>query len=89
MVIQEASERNVLQAPSPLVLFHDGGGTVFSYFLLDSLDRDVLGFSHPGTTSGQHWDSSIVDMATYYYKQMKASMKPGNVILGGKHTCRS
>lgn len=84
VIIQVAGERNVFQVPSPLALFHDGGGTLFSYFLLESLGRDVFGFAHPGVVSGQHWEGSIAEMGAYYYKQMKACMKPGKIVLGGK-----
>lgn len=82
VVIQVASEGNTLHAPSPLVLFHNDG-TLFPYFLLESLGRDVLGFADTEIAPGEHREGSIVEMGAYYYKQLKASMKPGKIILGG------
>ncbi|RYN63884.1 hypothetical protein AA0119_g13195 [Alternaria tenuissima] len=84
VLIQEYSRQGrATAAPAPLVLFHDGGGTLFSYFFLESLGRDVFGFADPRATSGQQWKDGITEMAIHYYRRMKMEIRPGSVILGG------
>ncbi|OJD36918.1 thioesterase domain containing protein [Diplodia corticola] len=84
VLIQAQSRRGVsTPAPTPLLLFHDGGGTLFSYFLLEPLGRDVSGFADPRAESERPWQGGILEMAEYYYDCMKAAMRPGPVLLGG------
>ena len=39
--------------PTPLMLIHDGGGTVFAYYALGSLGRTVIGTHCPGLKEGK------------------------------------
>ena len=70
--------------PAPLVLFHDGGGTPFNYFLLKPLGRDVFGFADPRAPAQQPWSGGVDEMARYYLECMTTAVKPGPVLLGGK-----
>ncbi|XMA14643.1 hypothetical protein WAI453_007434 [Rhynchosporium graminicola] len=66
----------------PLILFHDGGGTIYQYFLLQSISRQVYGVQNPYFESGKTW-ASLKDMARSYVECIKTSVAPGPVILGG------
>ncbi|KAL2263285.1 hypothetical protein VTK26DRAFT_7475 [Humicola hyalothermophila] len=69
--------------PAPLVLIHDGGGTIFSYHCLGDLARDVYGISNPHYQTGEKW-GSIPEMAREYVKFVRAAVpRGGPVILGG------
>ncbi|KAK0636371.1 Alpha/Beta hydrolase protein [Bombardia bombarda] len=68
---------------TPLVLIHDGGGTVFSYHLIGPLKRRVFGISNPCYTTGSTWDGGINQMANHYYDLIKKIIPFGKVILGG------
>nr|QIW91881.1 HYD [Phialomyces arenicola] len=85
VLIQKLPGRTISQKTrkEPLFLIHDGGGTVFSYFLLGSLGRAVYGISNPyfGTDSG--WENGIKSMAECYAKLIKATVPSGKVLLGG------
>lgn len=72
---------------TPLVLLHDGGGTVLSYQALGPLDRAVYGISDPRFNSGKPWDGGIPEMARAYLQMIKAELPQRNIILGG--TCAS
>ncbi|KAF3916217.1 hypothetical protein AA313_de0209482 [Arthrobotrys entomopaga] len=50
----------------PLVLIHDGGGTVYSYHGLKSLDRPVYGIHNPRFYSGRAFKGGIPEMARIY-----------------------
>nr|WOZ30807.1 McfM [Coleophoma empetri] len=69
--------------PEPLFLIHDGGGTVFSYFLLGSLGRNVYGISNPHFGTELTWENGIASMAECYAKLIKAAYPSGNILLGG------
>jgi thioesterase domain-containing protein len=69
-----------------LVLIHDGGGTIFSYYCLGDLGRPVFGIANPGYQSGEaYWKGggSIPEMARRYIEFLKAAVPRGDVILGG------
>lgn len=90
VLIQSHSRRGIAAFATPqfpLILFHDGAGTLFSYFLLQTLGRDVFGFEDPSVASGdkQTCGGGVREMAAYYYASMKGSMRPSPVILGGEY----
>ena len=69
----------------PLVLIHDGGGTVVSYFHMGSLDRDVYAIANPHFDSGDPWEYGLPEMAHEYSKFIKSEIPSGQILLGG--TC--
>jgi pimeloyl-ACP methyl ester carboxylesterase len=69
--------------PIPLVLIHDGGGTIFSYYCLGELDRPVHGIPNPHYTSGSSWEGGIPEMAAHYLKLIKSAVPSGDILLGG------
>ncbi|KAH7330547.1 thioesterase domain-containing protein [Rhexocercosporidium sp. MPI-PUGE-AT-0058] len=85
ILIQSHRRRGLSSASAraPLVLFHDGAGTLFNYFLLRPLGTDVFGLADPRATAQRPWDGGIEEMARYYLECMKTAVKPGPVILGG------
>lgn len=76
-----------LNKPSktPLVLIHDGGGTVFSYHLLGSLDRDVWAIHNPHFESGEPWAGGMDEMAQHYIQLLKDARISGGIFLGGTY----
>lgn len=66
----------------PLVLIHDGGGTIVGYHGLESLQRPV--FAIPDVTFGtvQSWES-IAQMAAAYCELLKEKFIAGPILLGG------
>jgi thioesterase domain-containing protein len=69
--------------PTPLVLIHDGGGTIFSYHCLGDLDRPVYGIANPLYESGEAWAGGIPEMASNYLGFIKSAIPSGDVIIGG------
>lgn len=67
----------------PLVLIHDGGGTIFSYYILDDLGRKLLGIANPRFRSGIPWAGGLHEMATVYANLVASAILSGPVILGG------
>jgi hypothetical protein len=70
-------------APLPLVLVHDGGGTTFSYLLLSTLARDVWAIHNPKFFDGLPWDGGLDEMAKHYLDLMAAELS-GPIMLGGE-----
>lgn len=68
----------------PLFLIHDGGGTVFSYFLLGEIKRPVYGIHNPKFNSGGKWTGGIDQMARTYCEFVKKTKPEGDVLLGGQ-----
>ncbi|KAK2062294.1 hypothetical protein LY76DRAFT_613801 [Colletotrichum caudatum] len=68
----------------PLVLIHDGGGTSFTYFLLDSLHRDVWAIHNPHYHTGEVWPGGMVEMAHHYIGLMLMAGLSGPILLGGE-----
>ncbi|GAM84986.1 hypothetical protein ANO11243_029890 [Dothideomycetidae sp. 11243] len=68
---------------APLVLLHDGGGTIFSYLQLGALGRDVYGIhnTRPGPTGV--WEGGIAQMAAEYLDLIKTVVPSGPIIIGG------
>lgn len=84
LVLIQAAPRSALRRNPPLLLSHDGSGTIFNYYLLDPLERDVFGFQDPRAACGNGWEGGIHQMARLYYDCMKTAVKPGPVLLGGE-----
>ncbi|KAL2017113.1 hypothetical protein VTK56DRAFT_2585 [Thermocarpiscus australiensis] len=68
---------------TPLVLIHDGGGTIFSYYCLGELGRPLFGIANPRFYSGGAWEGGIPQMARHYLDFIKSAVPRGNVIIGG------
>jgi thioesterase domain-containing protein len=69
--------------PVPLVLIHDGGGTIYSYHCLGPLDRPVYGIHNPHYGTPSVWTGGIRQMAAHYASLIKSVVPRGDVILGG------
>ncbi|KAF2225407.1 Alpha/Beta hydrolase protein [Elsinoe ampelina] len=67
---------------TPLFLIHDGGGTIFSYHLLDDLSRPVYGISNPNFETGEPW-SSMSEVAELYASFIRDVHPSGHILLGG------
>lgn len=67
----------------PLVLIHDGGGSVFNYFLLKSLGRAVYGIYNPRTGDGEQWPGGITEMAREYCQMILRAVPEGEILIGG------
>jgi hypothetical protein len=82
----------VQDAPSsgpslPLVLIHDGGGTVFNYWTLGPLHRQMYAISDPAFDSGAEWkgwDGGLKQMAELYCNMIRKEIGKGKILLGGK-----
>lgn len=70
-------------AATPLILFHDGGGTVFSYYFIDNVHRTVYGVANPRLESGRPWKGGVQEMAKEYCALVRQCVPSGEVILGG------
>lgn len=81
-LIQKASRKH--KSATPLFLFHDGGGTIIPYYLLESLDRNVWGISYPFLYDGGCFENGIKDMGELYAGLIRSKMPQGKVLLGGK-----
>ncbi|KAK0720329.1 Alpha/Beta hydrolase protein [Lasiosphaeris hirsuta] len=68
---------------APLVLIHDGGGTIFSYHCLGNIDRPLYGISNPHYHSGATWEGGLPEMARHYAKLIKSVIPRGKLIIGG------
>jgi len=74
-------------ASIPLVLIHDGGGTVFNYWTLGPLHRQMYGISDPAFESGAEWKGwhgGLKQMAELYCNMVKKEIGKGKILLGGK-----
>ncbi|KAJ4302062.1 hypothetical protein N0V88_002198 [Collariella sp. IMI 366227] len=69
--------------PTPLVLIHDGGGTIFSYYCLSDLGRPLYGISNPRFQTGNTWEGGIPQMTREYIKFIKKAVPKGDIIIGG------
>lgn len=69
---------------APLVLIHDGGGTIFSYLKLASLGRSVYGIYNSRPAPYGKWEGGLRQMAEEYYALVKSVIPNGPVILGGQ-----
>jgi thioesterase domain-containing protein len=84
VLIQNPPANTPAARKPPLVLIHDGGGTIFSYHMLPSLGRPLYGIADPRFNSGVPWERGVADMAAAYIPHIKAAAGPrGRVVLGG------
>jgi hypothetical protein len=82
----------VQDAPSsaasiPLVLIHDGGGTVFNYWTLGPLHRQMYAISDPAFDSGAEWkgwEGGLEQMAELYCNMIRREIGRSKILLGGK-----
>lgn len=92
--VQYVPPGKLQNAPCPLVLIHDGGGTTFSYHLLGSLGRDVWAMHNPKFFSGSTMPGGIDEMAAAYVENIERAGLFGPIMLGGgfslllKQTCK-
>jgi thioesterase domain-containing protein len=73
----------------PLVLIHDGGGTVFNYWTLGPLHRQMYGISDPAFDSGAEWkgwEGGLKQMAELYCNMIRKEIGKGKILLGGKYS---
>ncbi|KAI0475468.1 Alpha/Beta hydrolase protein [Xylariaceae sp. FL0804] len=89
-LIYEGPDAPWLSKPrAPLFLLHDGGGTTFSYHLLDPLGGSVLGrplwgVQNARLDAGGHWEGGLPQMAAHYVGLLAAALpRGGDVLLGG------
>ncbi|KAL3420509.1 thioesterase domain-containing protein [Phlyctema vagabunda] len=68
---------------APLVLLHDGGGTIFSYFLLKAPNCAVYGIHNPRTQPPQDWEGGLPQMALEYLTVLKKRFQNRPILLGG------
>jgi len=67
----------------PLYLFHDGSGFCNMYSRLDSMDRNLHGFSNPSAFTDRPAPDTLVQMAADYASAINTSTR-SPIILGGK-----
>ncbi|KAI0892972.1 alpha/beta-hydrolase [Annulohypoxylon nitens] len=68
----------------PLILVHDGGGTNFSYHLLDPIDRPLWGIENARLHDGGYWEGGIAQMAEHYVGLLGRILpEGGDILLGG------
>lgn len=77
--LRNAESRN----STPLVLLHDGGGTIFSYHLIDDIGRKVWGVANPRFKTHTPWEGGIHEMGVAYAKYVATAVPYGPVMLGG------
>lgn len=79
--IQISAHRSANAAP--LILFHDGGGTVFSYYLLGDLNRNVYGIADPFFATANSWTGGVREMAEAYASSIWDKFTQRPLLLGG------
>lgn len=83
MCIQYSPYENSRHA-TPLVLIHDGGGTIFPYLRLGSLNRDVWAIHDPNWSTSELYEGGLDEMAGIYIDFIKNVGIRGSILLGGK-----
>jgi thioesterase domain-containing protein len=81
-VLIQAAPQNSRRAP--LFLIHDGSGTIFSYYLLESLGRAVYGIANPRAYDEAGWGGGLKEMATEYLGMIRSIQPSGKILLGGQ-----
>ena len=67
----------------PLVLIHDGGGTIFQYYMLGPLNRTTFAIASPYFDSGIRPTGGVPELAKEYASAIRNEIGRGSVILGG------
>ncbi|KAH7309545.1 Alpha/Beta hydrolase protein [Stachybotrys elegans] len=67
-----------LCSTTPAFLIHDGGGTVFAYHCLNSLDRYVYGISNPHFRTGRRFQGGLVEMGRLYADWIRSTVSTGD-----------
>lgn len=79
------------EALLPIVLIHDGGGTVFQYFMLGYLGRQTYAIANPYFESGTIPGGGLPALAKEYVTAIEQELGKGPVIIGGQlrqpHMC--
>ncbi|KAH7025267.1 Alpha/Beta hydrolase protein [Microdochium trichocladiopsis] len=70
-------------AALPLVLIHDGGGTVDSYRSLGPFECDIYAISDPRFEDEQPWQGGMREMAQAYLDLIKEKVPSKEILLGG------
>jgi thioesterase domain-containing protein len=83
-LVEISKTRNLPKSSVPLVLIHDGGGTIYQYHLLGPLNRDVYGIANPYFDSGIKAAGGIPELAMDYAEAIRRSVGSGPVIIGGE-----
>ncbi|OTA75928.1 hypothetical protein M434DRAFT_266372 [Hypoxylon sp. CO27-5] len=84
LIYQGPSEAILSKPRAPLILIHDGGGTSFSYHLLDPIDRPLWGIENAKLHDGGWWEGGIPEMAAHYIGLLAKIMpQGGDILLGG------
>jgi hypothetical protein len=76
------------RSAAPLFLLHDGGGTIFNYFMLGNLNRDVYGIHDTKFDTDEGWEGGLREMASLYVSLVKSVRKTGPILLGGQSDTR-
>ncbi|PYI34248.1 alpha/beta-hydrolase [Aspergillus indologenus CBS 114.80] len=71
------------ESTTPIILFHDAGGTIIPYFSLGDLHRPVYGISNPRFEQGGKWEHGLRQMGVIYTHLVRCVLKSGPLILGG------
>ncbi|EKG09596.1 hypothetical protein MPH_13350, partial [Macrophomina phaseolina MS6] len=82
-VVQIQSPEAFNSETAPLILIHDGGGTIFQYFLLDSLRRPTYGIANPWFDDPKSFFGNMEDLASIYARAIRDAFKPGESVLLG------
>ncbi|KAF4553570.1 Thioesterase domain-containing protein [Elsinoe fawcettii] len=68
---------------TPLFLIHDGGGTIFSYYMLEELDRPLYGISNPHFDTGEPFSGGMAEIADLYISYIREKYYSGEILIGG------
>jgi len=68
---------------APLILIHDGGGTIFNYYMIGMLGRPVYGIPDPRFGTESPWEDGIPQMARCYSDLIRSNIRSRQVLLGG------
>lgn len=60
---------------TPIVLIHDGGGTTFTYHMLESQGRFVYAISNPHWATGKPFEGGIPEMGRIYAEYVRDVVK--------------
>ena len=72
-----------LSSTTPLVLIHDGSGTIFHYYMLGPLNRTVYGVAYPYFDDQTMPPGGLHQLATEYAEAIRETIGKGSVIVGG------